>query len=77
MGASGSIEIACSLIALNDGFIPPTINLTTPDPACDLDYVPNEARSAEVRTFVSNSFGFGGMNAVVALRTARGNQLAS
>jgi len=77
MGASGAIEIACSLIALNDGFIPPTINLTSPDPACDLDYVPNEARVAEVRTFVSNSFGFGGMNAVVALRTARGNQLAS
>jgi nodulation protein E len=77
MGASGALEIACSLVALNEGFIPPTINLTTPDPACDLDYVPNEARPADVRTFLSNSFGFGGMNAVVALRTARGNQLAS
>lgn len=77
MGASGAIEIACSLIACNDGFLPPTINLVSPDPACDLDYVPNESRSADVRTFLSNSFGFGGMNAVVALRTARGNQLAS
>jgi beta-ketoacyl-acyl-carrier-protein synthase II len=77
MGASGAIELASSLIALNDGFIPPTINLVTPDPACDLDYVPNEARPADVKTFLSNSFGFGGMNAVLAVRTARGNQLAS
>ncbi len=68
MGASGAIEIACSLVALHAGFIPPTINLMTPDPACDLDYVPNVARSARVETFISNSFGFGGMNAVVALR---------
>ncbi len=68
MGASGAIEIACSLIALREGFIPPTINLTAADPACDLDYVPNTARNADVRTFISNSFGFGGMNAVVAVR---------
>jgi nodulation protein E len=72
MGASGSIEIASSLLALNDGFIPPTINLVTPDPACDLDYVPNEARAAQVRHFLSNSFGFGGMNGVVAIRTLHG-----
>jgi len=80
MGASGSIEVASSLIAANAGFIPPTINLVTPDPACDLDYVPNEAREAAVRMFVSNSFGFGGMNAVVAVRTrsaVHGSQLAS
>jgi len=70
MGASGSIEIACSLVAMNDGFVPPTINLTTPDPACDLDYVPNEARAASPGVFLSNSFGFGGMNAVVAVRSA-------
>ena len=69
MGASGAIEIACSLLALRDGFLPPTINLHTPDPACDLDYVPNEARAARVTAFLSNSFGFGGMNAVVAVRT--------
>ncbi|HEX9164084.1 MAG TPA: beta-ketoacyl-[acyl-carrier-protein] synthase family protein [Thermoanaerobaculia bacterium] len=70
MGASGAIEIACSLLALNDGFLPPTINLDSPDPACDLDYVPNAPREAKVGTFLSNSFGFGGMNAVVAIRTA-------
>jgi nodulation protein E len=70
MGASGSIEIASSLLALNEGFLPPTINLEVPDPACDLDYVPNAARSARAGLFLSNSFGFGGMNAVVAVRTA-------
>ncbi|HSP15006.1 MAG TPA: beta-ketoacyl-[acyl-carrier-protein] synthase family protein [Thermoanaerobaculia bacterium] len=70
MGASGSIEIACSLVALNAGFLPPTINLQSPDPACDLDYVPNQARDARAGLFLSNSFGFGGLNAVVAVRTA-------
>lgn len=69
MGASGAIEIACSLAALRDGFLPPTINLDAPDPECDLDYVPNQAREARVNVFLSNSFGFGGMNAVVAVRT--------
>ena len=69
MGASGSIEIACSLLSANAGFIPPTINLTVPDPACDLDYVPNIAREGRPALFLSNSFGFGGMNAVVAVRT--------
>ena len=70
MGASGAIEIACSLAALNAGFIPPTLNLERPDPACDLDYVAEGSRPAEVSFFLSNSFGFGGMNAVVAARTA-------
>jgi len=69
MGASGAIEIACSLLALNDGFLPPTLNLDTPDPACDLDYIPNVPREARVEAFLSNSFGFGGMNAVVAVAT--------
>jgi nodulation protein E len=69
MGASGAIEIACSLAALREGFIPPTINLDTPDPECDLDYVPHRTREARVSLFLSNSFGFGGMNAVVAVRT--------
>ncbi|HET7705576.1 MAG TPA: beta-ketoacyl-[acyl-carrier-protein] synthase family protein [Thermoanaerobaculia bacterium] len=77
MGASGAIEIACSLLALNEGFIPPTINLEEPDPACDLDYVPNAARPAEVGTFLSNSFGFGGLNAVVMVRTAVAAELLS
>ncbi|HEX9405824.1 MAG TPA: beta-ketoacyl-ACP synthase II, partial [Thermoanaerobaculia bacterium] len=72
MGASGAIEIVSSIVALNDGFIPPTINLQTADPACDLDYVPNAARSAGVPLFLSNSFGFGGMNGVVAIRTIHG-----
>jgi nodulation protein E len=72
MGASGAIEIACSLVALNEGFLPPTINLTTPDPECDLDYVPNAARPARVGLFLSNSFAFGGMNGVVAVRTLHG-----
>jgi nodulation protein E len=73
MGASGAIEIAVSLAALNEGVVPPTINLGDPDPACDLDYVTNEAREGNVRTFLSNSFGFGGMNGVVALHARRGN----
>jgi nodulation protein E len=73
MGASGAIEIAASLAALNEGIIPPTINLADPDPACDLDYVANAAREGSVRTFLSNSFGFGGMNGVLALRVRRGN----
>jgi nodulation protein E len=72
MGASGAIEIACSLVALNEGFLPPTINLATPDPECDLDYVPNTARPARVPLFLSNSFAFGGMNGVVAVRTVHG-----
>ena len=71
MGASGAIEIAASLLALRDGFLPPTINLDSPDPECDLDYVPHVARDATVRTFLSNSFGFGGMNAVVAVSLLR------
>lgn len=68
MGASGAIELASSILALRDGFLPPTINLERPDPDCDLDYVPNHPREARVRTFLSNSFGFGGMNAVLAVR---------
>lgn len=71
MGASGAIEIASSLLALRDGFLPPTINLREPDPLCDLDYVPDTPREAKAETFLSNSFGFGGMNAVVALRLLR------
>jgi beta-ketoacyl-acyl-carrier-protein synthase II len=71
MGASGAIEIACSLLALRERFLPPTINLRTPDPLCDLDYVPGEPRETRATTFLSNSFGFGGMNAVVAMRLLR------
>lgn len=70
MGASGAIEIVSSLLALRARFLPPTLNLETPDPACDLDYIPNTLRVTSAKTFLSNSFGFGGMNAVVAVRIA-------
>ena len=72
MGASGAIEIALSLLALNAGVIPPNMNLSLPDPACDLNYVANVPRQERVTTFLSNSFGFGGMNGVVAVRTVHG-----
>jgi len=68
LGAAGGIEaIACAL-AIDRGVIPPTINYEVPDPNCDLDYVPNQAREAKVDVAISNSFGFGGHNAVIALR---------
>ncbi|MEO8217497.1 MAG: beta-ketoacyl-[acyl-carrier-protein] synthase family protein [Acidobacteriota bacterium] len=68
MGASGAIELALTILSLREGMIPPTLNLTVADPACDLDYVPLQARPANVEHFLSNSFGFGGMNAVLAVR---------
>lgn len=66
--ASGAVEVIFSLLTIRDGIIPPTINYQIPDPECDLDYVPNKARRAKVNTVVSNSFGFGGVNAVLVLR---------
>ncbi|HSL92220.1 MAG TPA: beta-ACP synthase, partial [Candidatus Limnocylindrales bacterium] len=62
LGAAGAIESVFCVLALRDGVIPPTINYTTPDPECDLDYVPNEARNRPIRYALSNSFGFGGTN---------------
>ena len=68
MGASGAIEAVVSALTIDRGAIHPTINLDTPDPECDLDYVPNEAREAEVKVALSNSFGLGGQNACLVLK---------
>ena len=68
MGAAGAIEGIFSVLALRDQMMPPTINYETPDPACDLDYVPNQARAAAIDVVMSNSFGFGGHNATVVFR---------
>ncbi|OGO18875.1 MAG: beta-ketoacyl-[acyl-carrier-protein] synthase II [Chloroflexi bacterium RBG_16_50_11] len=68
LGAAGGIEAVITVLAMQYGIIPPTINLTHPDPECDLDYVPNTARKAEVKTAISNSFGFGGHNSVLVFK---------
>jgi 3-oxoacyl-[acyl-carrier-protein] synthase II len=67
-GGAGALEVAISIQALRSGIIPPTINLDTPDPACDLDYVPHQARQADLDIVLTNSFGFGGHNATLALK---------
>jgi len=68
LGAAGAAEAIFSILAIRDQVMPPTINLETPDPECDLDYVPNTARDAKVRTVISNSFGFGGTNGSLIFR---------
>lgn len=65
LGAAGAIEAVMTILALKEGIIPPTINLDTPDPQCDLDYIPNTARKKEIRYALSNGFGFGGTNASI------------
>jgi nodulation protein E len=70
LGAAGALEAAATLAAIRGGIIPPTANFNQPDPACDLDVVPNHPRSAEVEWAMSNSFAFGGLNAVLVLRRA-------
>jgi 3-oxoacyl-[acyl-carrier-protein] synthase II len=68
LGAAGGIEAVFSILTIRDGIIPPTINLDEPDDDCDLDFVPNEARKTEVKTVLTNSFGFGGTNASLIFR---------
>jgi 3-oxoacyl-[acyl-carrier-protein] synthase II len=68
LGAAGGVEAVALVKTIQNGLIPPTINLEYPDPECDLDYVPNRARTADVRTGLSNAFGFGGHNAVILIR---------
>lgn len=68
MGATGALEVIFCVQAIREGILPPTIHYETPDPECDLDYIPNQAREARVTLALSNAFGFGGHNAVLAIR---------
>jgi 3-oxoacyl-[acyl-carrier-protein] synthase II len=68
LGAAGGIEAVFSILALEQGILPPTINLDDPDPECDLDYVPNQSRVCSFDVALSNAFGFGGVNACLAFR---------
>ena len=70
LGAAGALELVATIGALRAGVIPPTVNFIDPDPACDLDYVPNQARAQRIDAALSNSFAFGGLNAVLALKHA-------
>lgn len=72
LGAAGGVEAVASIRTIQEGILPPTINYETPDPDCDLDYVPNEARQADVTYVMSNSFGFGGHNACIILKKFTG-----
>ena len=72
LGAAGGVEAIATALALHHGILPPTINYETPDPDCDLDYVPNHARKRDIEVAISNAFGFGGTNATLAFRKYRG-----
>ena len=71
LGAAGGVEAVISVLALDRGILPPTINLENPDPECDLDYIPHKARHLQVDVVMSNSFGFGGTNACLVFRRFR------
>ena len=71
MGATGAIESVFCALAIRDQILPPTINYETPDPLCDLDYVPNEARPGRVDVCLNNAFGFGGHNSTLVIRAFR------
>ncbi len=75
LGAAGSIGAVITVLALKNGIVPPTINLTHPDPECDLDYVPHQARKVQIKTAMCNSFGFGGHNSVLIFRQFRKGSL--
>jgi len=68
LGAAGALEAVATVMALHQGILPPTANYNERDPECDLDYIPNQARARQVEAALSNSFAFGGLNAVVAFR---------
>ena len=68
MGATGALEALFCVQAVRNNILPPTINYETPDPECDLDYIPNETREVEVTSAASNAFGFGGHNAVLVVK---------
>jgi 3-oxoacyl-[acyl-carrier-protein] synthase II len=68
MGATGALEVIFLIQAIREGILPPTIHYETPDPSCDLDYIPNQAREKKIKTAISNAFGFGGHNAVIVVR---------
>ena len=68
LGAAGGVEAICTVLAIRDQVAPPTINQFTPDPDCDLDFVPNEAREMRIDVGMSNSFGFGGTNGTVVFK---------
>jgi 3-oxoacyl-[acyl-carrier-protein] synthase II len=72
LGAAGAVEMTACALAIKNGVVPPTINLQTPDPECDLDYVPNTAREMKVNAIINNSFGFGGHNASIAAKKFTG-----
>jgi len=72
LGAAGAIEAVICLLAMRDGVLPPTINQEVPDPACDLDYVPNVARKVQLDYALSNSMGFGGHNVALVIRRRNG-----
>ena len=70
LGAAGALELVATIMAVREGVAPPTINYLGPDPDCDLDYVPNAARPMRIDAALSNSFAFGGLNAVLAVKRA-------
>jgi nodulation protein E len=72
LGGAGALELAATMLAIRDGVVPPTANFTEPDPECDLDYVPNEPRERQINAALSNSFAFGGLNAVLAVKRFTG-----